>query len=96
MKLLHSFCDPTDTMPTVTSFNGRFIDSEGKNYYDISAGKGCNVLGFNNEYIQYHISHAHRVWPSNDWNAKPDTSVTLPACFIISRGSSLVPSVDCL
>ena len=72
MKLLHSFCDPTDTMPTVTSFNGRFIDSEGKNYYDISAGKGCNVLGFNNEYIQYHIAHAHRVWPSNDWNAKPE------------------------
>ena len=71
MKLLHSFCDPTDTMPTVTSMSSRFVESKGKNYYDISAGKGCNVLGFNNEYISLHTTHAHRVWPSNDWNAKP-------------------------
>jgi len=72
MKLLHSFCDPTDTMPTVTSCNGRFIDSEGTHYYDLMAGKGCNVLGFNNEYVQYHVAHAHRTFPSNDWNAKPE------------------------
>ena len=72
MKLLHSFCDPIETMPTVTSYNGRFIDSEGTHYYDLMAGKGCNVLGFNNEYVQYHVAHAHRTFPSNDWNAKPE------------------------
>jgi len=35
MKLLHSFCDPIETMPTVTSYNGRFINSEGTHYYDL-------------------------------------------------------------
>ena len=53
MKLLHAFCDPKDTMPVVSHMAGHYVYHNGAPYYDINAGKGCNILGYSNHCLLY-------------------------------------------
>lgn len=71
MKLLHAFCDPKDTMPVVSHMAGHYVYHNGAPYYDINAGKGCNILGYSNQEVLNFAKHYQAYNPSSDWNGKP-------------------------
>lgn len=71
MKLVHAFSDPTETYPTIVSMEGHYIYGKDKMWYDITAGNGCNVFGFTNEYITNKIQDTLKTYAGCTWTAKP-------------------------
>ena len=71
MKLVHAFSDPTEVYPEIVSMNGHYIHGVDKTWYDITAGNGCNVFGFTNDYITDKIAKTLNKYPNCTWTAKP-------------------------
>lgn len=70
MKLIHPFSQPKDEHVHIKEMSGHFLIGEQGQWYDLSAGTGCNIFGFTQPDIQAKIAETKFKFPNDDWTTK--------------------------
>lgn len=70
MKLIHPFSQPGDVHPKILEMKDHFLIGENNQWYDLSAGTGCNILGFTSPDIQMKVAETGFKFANDDWTTK--------------------------
>ena len=71
ITLLHSFTDPKHVSITPDRMQEHSIYVEGKPYFDLFAGHGCNMLGYTQPELTQKIKDANDTYANHSWLVKP-------------------------
>jgi len=70
MKLIHPFSQPTDEHQKIVEMSDHFLVGEQGRWYDMSAGTGCNIIGFTQPTIQTLVAETSFRFANDDWTTK--------------------------
>lgn len=70
MKLIHPFSQPKDEHPTINEMVDHFLIGKEQQWYDLSAGTGCNIFGFTQPDIQAKVAETSFKFANDDWTTK--------------------------
>ena len=71
ITLLHSFTDPKHVSITPDKMLEHSIYVDGKPYFDLFAGHGCNMLGYTQPELTQKIKEANDTYANHSWLVKP-------------------------
>ena len=70
MKLIHPFSQPKDEHIHIKEMSGHFLIGDQGQWYDCSAGTGCNIFGFTQTEIQAKVAETSFKFANDDWTTK--------------------------